>query len=61
MQGVPILIPWGTTALLSPGIVFLLTKICAYSRTVSSLPPSIPFDVKSIHNKWLSVPPDTKL
>ena len=43
IAGLPILKPLGKIALLSPGIVFLLAEILAFSSTFSTLAPSIFF------------------
>mmetsp|Transcript_23350 Transcript_23350/g.53834 ORF Transcript_23350/g.53834 Transcript_23350/m.53834 type:complete len:220 (+) Transcript_23350:267-926(+) len=53
--------PFGFIALLSLGMVFLLTTMDASSQTVSAFAPPTPFERKSVSTKWLSVPPDTRL
>lgn len=59
MAGLPILIPEGMRALLSPGTVFLLIAIEISFMTASILPPSTPLLRMSVTKRWLSVPPET--
>ena len=61
MGGLPILIPEGIKALLSPGTVFLLIEIETSLITASILPPSVPLLLISATKRWLSVPPETTL
>mmetsp|Transcript_4710 Transcript_4710/g.11943 ORF Transcript_4710/g.11943 Transcript_4710/m.11943 type:complete len:206 (+) Transcript_4710:461-1078(+) len=58
--GVPILMPPGTRALVSPGTVFLLAAMWASSMTRSTRDPSTPWGFKFTRTRWLSVPPDTR-
>mmetsp|Transcript_43101 Transcript_43101/g.105384 ORF Transcript_43101/g.105384 Transcript_43101/m.105384 type:complete len:227 (-) Transcript_43101:762-1442(-) len=59
MAGAPTRRPWGTSALLSPGTVFLLQCRLASSMMRSALAPSTPLGLRSTSTKWLSVPPET--
>mmetsp|Transcript_6521 Transcript_6521/g.14763 ORF Transcript_6521/g.14763 Transcript_6521/m.14763 type:complete len:245 (+) Transcript_6521:14-748(+) len=58
--GVPILIPPGFNADVSPGTVFLLDAMHASSSMRSTLAPSIALELLTFTStRWLSVPPDT--
>jgi hypothetical protein len=59
IAGLPILIPEGIRALLSPGTVFLLIETDISLVTAYILPPSIPLLLISVTKRWLSVPPET--
>jgi len=59
IAGLPILIPDGTNALLSPGTVFLFIDIPISLQMASILAPSNLLLLMSNKNKWFSVPPDT--
>ena len=58
---VPILIPPGLAALLSPNTEFLFSDISTNSHIYSTLLPLMFLFAKLIKIKWLSVPSDTKL
>merc|ERR1712078_658509 len=57
--GVPMRMPPGTRALVSPGTVFLFTAMCAISMMRSARAPSTPLGRRSIRQRWLLVPPET--
>mmetsp|Transcript_47037 Transcript_47037/g.147400 ORF Transcript_47037/g.147400 Transcript_47037/m.147400 type:complete len:265 (-) Transcript_47037:765-1559(-) len=60
MAGVPTRRPLGFMALLSPGMVFLLSTMDACSQTASALEPLTPLERRSMSRRWLSVPPETR-
>mmetsp|Transcript_30507 Transcript_30507/g.87123 ORF Transcript_30507/g.87123 Transcript_30507/m.87123 type:complete len:207 (+) Transcript_30507:417-1037(+) len=60
IAGAPTRKPLGLMALLSPGMVFLLSTMEACSQTISALFPLTPFGRRLISTRWLSVPPETR-
>merc|ERR1712014_164776 len=52
--------PFGTMALLSPGMVFLFRMMEVFSQTSSDLLPFTPLERKSRRRRWLLVPPETR-